>query len=88
MSSKEKSDEAYQTFDKEIFSHKDENNFKLHLHRSDLFKHCPVTSIKYVSLSFYAKMYYFQHFVIYIYYLLCTVTHTQLLEDFIYPCRI
>ena len=29
MSSKGKSDKAYQSFDKEIFSHKDENNFKL-----------------------------------------------------------
>lgn len=68
MSSKEKSNEIYQFFDKEIFSHKNENNFRLHVHRSDLSKHCSVTSIRYVLLYFYAKMYYFQHFVIYIYY--------------------
>lgn len=68
MLSKEKSNEAYQSFDKEICSHKNGNNFKLYVHRSDLSKHCPVTSIRYVPLYFYAKMYYFQHFVIYIYY--------------------
>lgn len=89
MSSKGKNDKAYQSFDKEIFSHKDENNFKLFTQKRSLentvlslalnMYHCPFAR-RDVLFSTFCYLY------IYIL-LLCTVTHMQLLEDFIYPCR-